>query len=409
VKYALVLLALLTTLIGRTAGAVTVFKDEEKGVAVNVGLLAQPWFQMTTPGVKGNYTGPCGSATRPRCSAGIGSPKGGPSYDFFLRRARLMLWGSATKELSFFIETDEPNLGKGGTYTTSSFIQDAFLTYAFVPELKLDAGLMLVPLTHHTIEGATGLNALDYHAEIIRFPAGRIFRDVGVQLRGLALGDHLHYRVGVFGGVRNSAVPPPAMPPPTPRPPLNHRGQPRFTAMVRGNIVGSEPDFFMKGIYFSKDPIVSIGVGADYQRDSTYQLNGRTGRYLAVAADVFAEVPFSEADEIIFKGSGINYGEGTSLIGTNLPSGGIGAYAELGFRHDFIEPVVFIEYLKARASALNPPLATVKIVSPHVGVNFWISKHTFNVKTDLGHRYADRVGAPPTKDVLWTTQGQVFF
>jgi hypothetical protein len=401
-KYAFVLLGLVVVLFSRTADAVTVFKDEEKGVAVNVGLLAQPTFQLTAPGIKGG-TGPCGSPTRARCSAGIGNPKGGPSYDFFLRRARLMLWGTATKDLAFFIDTDEPNLGKGGSYTTSSFIQDAFLSYTFVPELKVDAGLMLVPLTHHTIEGATSLNALDYHAEMIRFPTGRIFRDVGVQLRGLALNDRLHYRLGVFEGVRNGAVPPPAMPLPTPRPPLNHRGQPRFAGMIRGNIVGSEPDFFLKGIYFSKDPIVSVGIGADYQRDSTYQLNGRPGRYLALSGDVFAEVPFSEADELVFKGSAIYYGEGTSLIGTNLPAGGIGTYAELGFRHDFIE------YLKARTSSLTPALATVKIVSPHAGVNFWIIKHTFNVKTDVGHRYADRVGAPPTKDVLWTTQGQIFF
>jgi hypothetical protein len=268
---------------------------------------------------------------------------------------------------------------------------------------------MLAPLTHHTVEGATGLNALDYHAETIRFPTGRIFRDVGVQLRGLALGDHLHYRVGVFEGVRNSAVPVPPMPPPTPRPSLNHRGQPRFIGMLRGNIVGSEPDFFMKGIYFAKDPIVSIGVGADYQRDSTYKLNGRPGRWLALSGDVFVDIPFTEADELVFKGHVINYAEGTSLISNNLPSGGIGAYAEVGFRHDFIEPLAYIEYLQARTHSLNPALATVKIVSPHVGLNFWFIKHTFNLKTDLGHRYADRVGAPPTKDVLWTTQGQIFF
>jgi hypothetical protein len=135
VKYAFVLLGLVIALVSRTAGAVTVFKDEEKGVAVNVGLLAQPTFQLTTPGIKGG-TGPCGSATRPRCSAGIGNPSGGPSYDLFLRRARLMLWGTATKDLAFFIETDEPNLGKGGTYTTSSFIQDAFLSYTFIPSSR---------------------------------------------------------------------------------------------------------------------------------------------------------------------------------------------------------------------------------------------------------------------------------
>jgi len=408
VKHLLVLVALAVSLFSGTAGAVTVFKDEEKGIAVNVGVLLQPWFQLTAPGVKGGE-GACGSATNPRCSTGIGNPSGGPSYDLFLRRARLLLSGSVTKELSFFIGTDEPNLGKGGTYTTSTFVQDAFLSYAFIPELKLDAGLMYVPLTHHTVEGATSLNTFDYHAEMIRFPAGRNLRDVGVQLRGLALQDRLHYRVGVFQGVRNSAVPPPAMPPPTPRPALNPHGHPRFAGQLRANIAGSEPDFFFKGIHLSPTPIVSIGVGADYQRDSTYGLDGIPGRYLAASADIFAEIPFSEAAEIIAKVAAIYYAEGTSLIGTNLPAGGIGGWAELGFRYGPIEPVVFIEYLQARKSTQTPALATVKIVAPHAAINFWIMKHTFNVKSDFGHRYADRAGARPTKDILWTTQAQVFF
>jgi hypothetical protein len=404
-REAIILLGLVVFLCARPASAVVVVEDKDKGIAINVGALIQPWFQMTTPGSSGEGPGPCGSATRPRCSAGIGNPEGdGPSFDFFLRRARLMLWGSVTKELSFFIETDEPNLGRGGTYGTSSFIQDAFLTYAFIPELKIDAGLMLVPLSHHTIEGAIGLNTLDYHSDLIRFPTGRIFRDVGVQLRGLALDDLIHYRLGVFQGVRNSAVPPlPAMPPPAPRPPLNNLGLPRVTGHVRANIMGSEPDFFLKGIYFSATPIVSVGVGADFQPNSTYQLDGGRGNYFALSVDAFAELPFSAEDELIVKANFFNYAEGTSTIAaSSLPAGGIALFGEVGFRHDFIEPVVFVEYLKARRDSLT-------ILSPHVGVNFWAMKHTFNVKTDFGYRQTDRDGLPPLKDILWTTQGQVFF
>ena len=99
------------------------------------------------------------------------------------------------------------------------YIQDAFLSYTFAPEFKIDAGMMLVPFSHHTIEGAIGLNTLDYHADMIRLPAGKVWRDNGVQFRGMLGGTLIHYRLGIFEGVRASAVPvanpAPAMPPAT--------------------------------------------------------------------------------------------------------------------------------------------------------------------------------------------------
>src|SRR5690606_4147983 len=82
------------------AGAAKVFEDKEKGVVVNVGVLAQPWLHVTAPG-GGAGEGPCGTE-RPSCLANTGNPDGGPSFDMFMRRARLMLWGNVTEDLAFF-------------------------------------------------------------------------------------------------------------------------------------------------------------------------------------------------------------------------------------------------------------------------------------------------------------------
>jgi hypothetical protein len=381
------------------ASATTLFKDEDKGVVVNVGVLAQPWFQITAPGAANQG------------SPGVGAADGkSPSFDFFMRRVRLMAYGSVTKELSYFIETDQPNLGKGGDFSSSMFIQDAFFSYAFIPELTVDAGMMLVPLSHHTIEGAIGLNALDYHAEMVRFPAGKIFRDTGIQLRGMLLNKLIHYRFGVFEGVRQSAVPAPATPPAMPQEPLNDNGLPRLAAQVRVNILGDESDFFLKGIYFTPKPLLSVGVGLDLQSKAVRRLNGTPGTYRAFSADVFLDYPFSENDELIFKGNVFNYGEGASGVpgSTALAAGGTAFYAEAGFRHDWVEPLAFVEYLKAKNDSLT-------IVSPHVGANFWLTKHTFNIKTDIGYRVtqhpatAPAIGNVTLKDWLGTVQGQVFF
>jgi len=219
-KRKLFLAALSTSLFaGGYPGAVPVLVNEEKGIALNVGVLLQPQFQLTMPAGSGEG------------SPGIGAPDGkSPSFDFFLRRARLMVYGSVSKELSFFVETDQPNFGKGGAYNQAMIIQDAFMTYTFAPEFKIDAGMMLVPFSHHSIEGAVGLHTLDYHAEMLRFPAGLIFRDFGVQFRGLVADSFLHYRVGIFEGVRNGAETPVpvTMPPTPPRPTFNDNGLPRI-------------------------------------------------------------------------------------------------------------------------------------------------------------------------------------
>ena len=74
----------------------------------------------------------------------------------------------------------------------------------------------------------------------------------------------------------------------------------------------------------------------------------------------------------------------------------------------WIEPLVFVEYLKAKSDALT-------ILSPHVGANFWVQKHTFNVKADLGYKSTKRPAVAPAtgsvtqKDLLATVQAQVFF
>ncbi|HTQ03426.1 MAG TPA: porin [Polyangiaceae bacterium] len=428
-KQALVLLSLLAVmLVGSVAAAAPVFKDEDKGIVVNVGVLLQPQFQMTMPGSDGAGPGACGSALRNRCSAGIGNARGdGPAEDFFLRRARLMIWGSATKEISYFAETDEPNLGKGGNFNTAagsafSFIQDAFLTYSFNPLFRIDAGLLLIPLSHHTLEGATSLNALDYHTDEIRFPTGRAFRDTGIQFRGLAAQDHFHYRLSITEGVRNGALAVTTAGAPAPAHSILNPGSvPRFTLQLRGNIIGSEPDFFFKGIYFSEKPIVSVGLGTDWQSEAVFKIDHHHGDYIAMSGDVFVEWPFTPKDEIIFKGNYFFYGEGNDSISgpvtvngaattstvavpgaTNVVQGSNAAYAELGFRHDFIEPLAYMEVFKARKDAQS-------IIAPHVGVNFWVLKHNFNVKTDLGYKRTEVKAEPPKKDILWTTQAQLFF
>ena len=378
----------------RSAFAAPVLVDTTKGVALNVGVLIQPQFQLTAPVSTGEG------------SAGIGAPDGSsPSFDFFVRRARLMVWGSVTPELSFFVDTDQPNIGKGGRFDASTFIQDAFLSYAFSPALKVDAGMMLVPFARHTIEGAIGLHALDYHGQLVVLPAGKIFRDTGVQVRGMLLDDRLHYRLGIFEGVRAGAQVLPAGSPMLPV--LNDSGLPRLAAQVRYNLLGAEPDFFLKGIYFSTTPLISFGVGTDLQPKAVY-VNNVPKTYFALSADAFAEYPFSAQDELIAKAQLLYYGKGTNYVPGQfaLPQGAVGFFVEAGYRHEWFEPLAYIEYLRGGSGSLE-------LVAPHVGANFWVIQHNFNLKLDFGYRKTDTLlasGVVETKkDILVTLQSQLYF
>jgi len=320
-----------------------------------------------------------------------------------------MVWGQASEQLGYVFDTDEANLGKAGNFALNTIVQDAFLSYSFAPQLRVDAGLMLLPFSRHVLEAASSLNTIDYHAEAFRFPVSLGFRDVGVQLRGLLGTNHFHYRIGIFEGVRASAVPAAAAAngeAPPPRPALNSRNLPRVTGQLRFNLLGSERDFFFKGIYFSTTPLVSIGISGDFQQHAVYTdlATGARGSYRALNADVFAELPVDPGNEAITKASASYYGRGTSTIasGSALLEGGFSGYVEAGFRHGPVEPLAFLEYLRERSGALT-------LLAAHAGLNLWADKYTFNLKTDFGYRRAESNEKASQMTFLWSTQAQLLF
>ena len=66
--------------------------------------------------------------------------------NFYLRRSRIILKGQITDYISFFMETDDFNIGKGGNSTSGAnniFTQDAFITFKIVDEFKISGGLIL--------------------------------------------------------------------------------------------------------------------------------------------------------------------------------------------------------------------------------------------------------------------------
>ena len=82
------------------------------------------------------------------------------SEDVFFRRIRFIAGGKINSKLSFFVESDNPNLGKkaaNGERINEFFLQDAYVGYAFRPEFQLEGGMILVPISHNAGQSAASL------------------------------------------------------------------------------------------------------------------------------------------------------------------------------------------------------------------------------------------------------------
>ena len=310
------------------------------------------------------------------------APKGDTwGKDFFIRRSRIIMAGNVTKDISFFMETDTPNLGKNGDWNAAFFVQDAFVSFKIIPEFIIDTGMILVPFTHHFLQGATNLNGLDYHAGLAKYPAGsnKVWRDAGVQFRGYALGNKLHYRVGIFNGVEGVAGQKDPNDETKTLPALNESDMPRFTGTVRYNVFGrddgkgAETGFFLTGMNYLGDkdddvPILSFGVAGDFQGKAFLDANGKPANYMAFGGDVFCDYPLAKGQELIAQVNAVYYNYGSKAKNT-----GLGIMSEVGYRYLQFEPVVGFDFFKSDADKSNWQQI-------QAGFNFWIKAHTANVK-----------------------------
>jgi hypothetical protein len=353
------------------------------------------------------------------------------SKDFFVRRSRILLFGDLWKGISFFMETEQANWGKGGDWTGQFFVQDAFLTLKAHDAFMVDIGMILLPFSRANTQGAVGLNGLDYHTGVIKFHDGsqKVWRDIGIQLRGYAHEKKFQYRLGVFNGAQNivlqkdaKAV---AVVDAAGKNALasNPEDWPRFTGMVRYAILGKEPDFFSKGIYFGTEALLSLGVGFDFQMDAAMDRPavldgakkvtsaGTLTHTAAVSADVFLDVPFGadKQHEVVFQGGFFWYDQGKDLKwakdGTSsvvaAKNSGLGVMGELGYRWTFFEPLLAVDWFQGKAKDND-------FLSVKGGLNFWIRKHGASIKTEFG---ATKTGKLSSADWMktFTTQAQLFF
>jgi hypothetical protein len=337
---------------------------------VNIGVLLQPQFTVTENA----------------------SPSGDLGTDFYLRRARLVLTGQYDANIGFILITDQANWGRNGDYTSQFIVQDAVAYYKFSSALTVSAGFTLLPFVRMAYQSAGGLNTVDYRLSVIKFPpTGRAFRDMGAEVRGLLAGDRIYYRAGVFSGINGSVD---DMGNET-----NPSDVPRLTGNLRFNILGKEEGYAVPAISFGTEPIVNVGVGFDWQKDAFG--DGDDARYLALSADVFVDYPMPGDQELAAQAAYFHY---DNYAQGGLVEAGDGFYVEGGYRFMKIEPVAAIEYFKGDSDG-------TQIITYRAGINFWISKHNYNLKAEIAIPDAEELpdGTEPPNNIIGTLQAQVVF
>jgi hypothetical protein len=274
------------------------------------------------------------------------------AQNLFIRRIRLMFGGQVARRVTFFVETDAPNLGKatpgGSNISPAVIVQDAYAEFSFHPALAIDAGLMFVPFSRNSLQSAATLLPIDYGAYTFTQSAptqSATGRDTGFQARGYLLANHLEYRAGVFQGRRDAAS----------------ANSFRVVGRAQYNVLDTETGFFYSGTYLGRKKIFAIGAAVDGQSD-----------FRAYDADTFFDYP-------------IGPGALTARLDYSHFDGGI-TFVTLPKQDDVLVEAGYL----VRAAKLTPVLqwqhrniAGTSVgdeTRTSVGANYWWAAHNASVK-----------------------------
>lgn len=351
---------------------------------IDLRLLTQPWIQL-------NYQD-------------VADPGRDFRPDFYLRRTRILLGGQLTKLISFFVETDMPNWGKGGSWSGSNFlVQDAYVSFDIHESFKLATGMLILPFVHQSLQSAANLNTLDYHGALIKYPANSTstWRGAGLGARGLVANKKLDYRLTITRGNAHGSTVIDAKTDATgtvttPAVVSDTKDIPRFTGRIAFNAFDAEEGFFLGGTYLGQKKILSVGAAFDVQPG----VFGEDNAYYGFGGDVFLDLPLANNRRLSGQLDVVYYG------GEANPNKGIGMLFDIGFGIGKWQPVLVLDWFKYDIDGGD--FTTANYFGVHGGVNYYLLGHGANVKLDIG--WIKDKGFEMDKGALVTTiQTQLLF
>jgi hypothetical protein len=284
------------------------------------------------------------------------------AQNLFVRRARLLFSGRIDDRTSFNFVTDVPNLGKGqatgAKVSNTMVLQDAVVTEVVAPGVKVDAGMLLVPVSHNSQQSASSILAVDYGpysylaSDATDSKAGR---DYGVNGRAYLANRHAEVRAGLYQGdrLKNSTAP--------------------FRTTFRGVFYPYTADtgFTYAGTAFGKKKMVALGASYDTQKS-----------YYAWAGDVFVDWPVLK-DCVTFQADYIRY-DGRTMFAA-LPRQDV-LLVEFGY---FVHQAHVSPYVQYASRDYDAP-GRADEAKIQGGLAFWGNGHKNNVKVGVAKLTKDR-------------------
>jgi hypothetical protein len=315
------------------------------------------------------------------------------AQNIFQRRLRFIAGLQAGSHLSFFFQTDNPNLGRSGPGVTkqlgSGFIvQDA---YAEVKPgssnaLLLDAGIQYVPFCRNCVESAALILPIDFGAYSYLQSASTgssAGRDVGFVGRGYLFGDRLEYRAGVFSGARLA------------------NGLQQASNSLRGagrvqlQLLDPEaPAYAYAGTYLGRRKVLALGAALDAQ-----------GSYRGVAVDGFLSLPVG-SNGITAQTNVLRY-DGHELLPGLPKQDAFEAEAGFHFTAAKLTPWVKFEARRFDDAVKSPVFQNERRFQ--VGGTWYIMGNTLNLKAGYSRATLDRLGQEALTQNGATLQLQAFY
>lgn len=211
----------------------------------------------------------------------------GYSQNLFLRRARFYFAGRVTKDVYFYMCTENSNLGKNKTGTSalgSGFqLLDGFGEWRIADAFILDGGLLRVPYAREALKAASSQFTLDtssynYLQQTATGSTGGN-RDTGFMVRGFLLDHRLEYRAGAFQGARQSGS----------HNSFRYAGRLQYNFFDREDMysAGAVYSLSYAGSYLGDKKVLAVGTAFDTQQDYNYY-----------SGDVYASIPTGKSGAI---------------------------------------------------------------------------------------------------------------
>ncbi|MDY6933637.1 MAG: hypothetical protein SVZ03_05360 [Spirochaetota bacterium] len=337
---------------------------------------------------------------------------------FFLRRSRIILNGEITKNVAFFMETNDINAGKNSDdiYENSDdgsnnlFTQSAFINYRISDGLQIDLGLMLLPFMHHNRQSEVSPLGIDLISAVVPLNGySSVWRDTGLEIRGLLFENpigkkgFIDYRIGVWQGKSKELI---EVTDDTGIVVDEYNKNPddhlRYTGRVQFNLMDPETGFFYSGNYLGKRKIFSFGFGLDSQQDVCRHDN-RLKNYLAWTVDLTIDYGARDSSIFTLQAAYVKVKNNPVMSDYRLFSSSESEIYDRGFINQEIyliqtgliiakgiQPVIkYYRKVEERAIIQNNKIQDRE--SSHIigGINYFLNGHNTNIKSEFAYPMGD--------------------